>query len=52
MDMLLFKIVVLWIAVDTVLIATGWFFATTVKSLWPSWWRRAVVDEAPPLAEL
>jgi hypothetical protein len=51
MDMFFFKIVVLWIAVDTFLIATGWFLATTVRPLCPGWWQRVIADEAPPLAK-
>lgn len=52
MGMFLFKIAVLWIAGDTILVATGWYLATTVSPMCPDWWRRVIVDEAPPFANL
>lgn len=53
MDNVLLKIAVLWIAIDTFLIATGWYLATTIRPLCPDWWRRVVVaDEVSPFTKL
>ena len=43
----LFKLGLLWIGLDVVIIATVWYFVTVIKPNYPKWWQRVVVDEAP-----
>jgi hypothetical protein len=46
MDWLL-KFLLIWLSIDVVIIATGWYAVTVIKPYFPNWWRRAVVDDAP-----
>ncbi len=41
----LFKLVILWVCLDVVIIATGWYLASTIQPLFPDWWRRNIADE-------
>jgi|GEM_PF-6044156 len=41
----LLKLVVIWLSIDILIIATGWYFVTTIKPLCPGWWKRVVVDD-------
>jgi len=50
LTMLVLKIVTLWLSFDIILLATGWYLATTVRPLCPDWWRKVVVDEVSPIA--
>ena len=41
----LLKVVVIWLSIDILIIATGWYAATVIKPNFPNWWRRVVVDD-------
>ena len=41
------KFIGLWLLVDIVIFATGWYLATIIKAFYPDWWRRHIVDEMP-----
>jgi hypothetical protein len=41
----LLKIVAVWVTLDTLALATGWYLAATVKHCYPDWWRRIVADD-------
>lgn len=43
----LLKFAVIWISIDAVVMATGWYMTTTIRPLFPNWWRQVVVDEDP-----
>lgn len=38
---------VIWLSIDIIIFATGWYLVTTIKPRYPEWWRRVVVDEKP-----
>lgn len=43
----LFKFVMIWLSIDIFIIATDRYAAVVIKTLWPNWWRRVVVDDYP-----
>jgi hypothetical protein len=43
----LLKIIIIWLCLDVVIIATGWFLTNTISSRYPDWWRRMIVDKDP-----
>jgi hypothetical protein len=43
----LLRLVVLWLSLDIVLVATAWYAITTIKPRWPNWWEQAVVGVEP-----
>lgn len=49
MDFLL-KLIVVWLGVDIVIVATCWYAAALVKTFWPGWWRRVIVADEPECA--
>ena len=49
MDFLL-KVVVIWLSVDIVLIATIWYSTVTIKKLWPDWWTQNVATAYNPVS--
>ena len=44
---LVIQFLVIWVAIDIVIIASGWYLVNVVKPRYPGWWRRMVVDEEP-----
>ena len=42
---LLIKLGAFWLSLSAVIMATSWYFATTVRHYCPEWWRRVVVDD-------
>jgi len=46
MDWLL-KAVVIWLCIDVVVIATGWYAAAAIRRQFPRWWRQTIVDDLP-----
>jgi hypothetical protein len=42
------RVVVFWLSIDTLVIASGWYATTTIKPICPKWWRRIVADEVEP----
>jgi hypothetical protein len=47
MDWLL-KLVVIWISIDIVTIATGWYAINVIKPRFPNWWRQVIIADADP----
>lgn len=43
----LLEIITIWISLDIVLVATGWYAATTIKPIFPNWWKRVIADFEP-----
>ena len=43
----LLKLVVLWLCIDTLIVATAWYAVVAIKPCFPNWWRRVVADEMP-----
>jgi len=41
----LLKVGVIWLSIDIVTIATGWYAVTVIKPRWPAWWRRVVANQ-------
>jgi len=46
----LFKFIIIWLSLDIVIIATGWYFVYTIRPVFPDWWRRVIVDETTEIA--
>lgn len=36
---------VVWLSIDIIIMATGWYLATTIKPRYPNWWKRVIVDD-------
>lgn len=47
MEQLMTFVLIVWLSLDGLIIATGWFAVATIKPRWPEWWRRVVADELP-----
>ncbi len=47
-----FKGIAVWISVSILIVATGWYFGTTLRDYCPRWWRRNVVGRAPGKSRL
>ena len=45
MGMLVLKIGLLWGLADVIIIATSWYFQTTIRWLCLRWWQEVIVDE-------
>ncbi|MDH3675436.1 MAG: hypothetical protein OES12_08055 [Anaerolineae bacterium] len=43
------KFVVIWLSFDIVIIASVWYAVSTIRPLYPNWWRRVIVDDDPEL---
>ena len=41
----LIKIIGIWVSIDTLAIATGWYLVATVKHYYPDWWRRIIAED-------
>ena len=39
--------IILWLSLDIIIVATGWYMVTTIKPRCPNWWRRTIVDDEP-----
>ena len=44
---LLTKIIVNWLLLDVLIIATIWYTTSTIQPLCPSWWKAHICDDAP-----
>ncbi len=44
---LVMKIVITWLLYDVFLIATAWWFESTLRPLFPGWWKANICDLAP-----
>jgi hypothetical protein len=45
--MFVVKLSIIWLAIDTITLATVWYLLAVVRPHWPAWWRRTVADDAP-----
>ncbi|NJN97534.1 MAG: hypothetical protein HC875_27360 [Anaerolineales bacterium] len=48
----LLKLILIWLSFDVVVMATGWYLATTIRPYFPNWWRRVIADDCPGQREL
>ena len=48
MDWLLY-VLVIWISLDIIILATCWYACTTIAPRWPELWRQIVVDDEPEM---
>lgn len=39
--------IILWLSLDIIIVATGWYMVATIKPRYPNWWRRTIVDDEP-----
>lgn len=39
------EFIVIWLCIDLVVLATGWYAVTTLKRYFPDWWQRAIAYE-------
>ena len=46
------KLVIIWMGLNTMIMATCWYLVTSIKPLFPDWWRRVVVDEEPGFSDV
>ena len=46
MDFLL-KITTIWLAADIIILVSVWYAISTIRPLFPRWWRNFVCDKAP-----
>ena len=44
------QFLLIWLSVDIVVIATGWYSVTTLKPNFPNWWKRVIADMEPNYA--
>jgi hypothetical protein len=43
----LLKFVAIWLTIDAVIIAVGWYFATNIKPHYSDWWQQVIADRDP-----
>jgi hypothetical protein len=43
MDWLL-KLIVIWLSIDIVMIASAWYVASVIRPLAPDWWKKHIID--------
>jgi hypothetical protein len=43
------KLVVIWVSIDVVIIATAWYIVSVIKPHFPNWWRQTIVAEEPEI---
>jgi len=41
------QLIVIWLSIDILIIATGWYAVTTIKPYFPNWWKRTIADVEP-----
>lgn len=39
------QFLIVWLSIDVVIVATGWYGVTTIKQISPCWWERAIACE-------
>ena len=42
---LLLKLVIIWVCVDVIIIASGWYLGSTVRQNFANWWRNVILDD-------
>jgi hypothetical protein len=48
----LLKLGLVWLSLDVLIIATGWYLVKAVKPNFPHWWQRVIADESSLPAEI
>lgn len=43
----LWQLVLIWLSIDILIIATGWYAVSTIKPHFPDWWKRTIADIEP-----
>lgn len=43
----LLQLTIIWLSIDILVIATGWYAMTTIKPYFPDWWKRTIADVEP-----
>ena len=43
---LILKVVVSWLSLDVLILASVWYATSTVQPLFPGWWKAVVCDHA------
>ena len=44
----LVKLLILWVAIDLIAIASGWYGFKVIRQEFPIWWKNNIADMAPP----
>ena len=47
----LLEVGLIWLSLDVLIIATGWYLVKAIKPNFPHWWQRVIADELPLPAE-
>jgi hypothetical protein len=42
------KFIAIWLSIDIVILATGWYAVNTLKKYFPRWWERVIAYEVEP----
>lgn len=42
------QFLIVWLSIDVVIIATGWYGITTIKRVSPYWWEQVIACEVEP----
>lgn len=45
--MIIVKLLIFWLVLNIVTLATLWFFASTINPLFPNWYKRHICDADP-----
>lgn len=45
------QLIVIWLSIDLIVIATGWYIAT-LKQYFPQWWEQVIACEVKPGLDL
>jgi hypothetical protein len=48
----IFKLIVLWLSFDIVMVSTSWYIKSIIEPRWPEWWERAIVGVEPRFEEV
>lgn len=39
------QLIIVWLSIDIVIMATGWYGVSTIKQISPGWWERVIACE-------
>lgn len=39
------QLIIVWLSIDIVIMATGWYGVSTIKQISPDWWERVIACE-------
>jgi hypothetical protein len=43
----LLKLGFIWLSIDVVVLATGWYLVKTIRPYFPHWWQQVIADDWP-----